>query len=204
MPQPEKYAIADLHLNHENSIQLCSRPFINKEEMDAVILEGINKTVQPRDTLYLLGDNFFSNEKETGRNYLETAKFYRKQIKCRNVHLVRGNHDKKSADYLFSSSQDFLKIKDNHQKYIMCHRPFLCWDSSHSGSYHIHGHTHAGINWYVERFLKECRLLDVGVDNIYLLKGEFRPLHFSEIDEILSKRLGFCPDIKDTHHLLSV
>ena len=75
---------ADLHLGHANIIRYCSRPFEGAAEMDATLLGAINHSVQPGDTLWILGD--FSCR---GRS----PAHYREQINCRDVRLILGNHD---------------------------------------------------------------------------------------------------------------
>ena len=40
------------------------------------------------------------------------------------------------------------------------------------------------------------KMMDVGVDNIFKLKGEYRPINLTEIEEIMSKKDSYLPD----HH----
>ena len=56
----ETFFIADCHFGHKNIIKYCDRPYSSVEEMDETILNNINKTVFPSDTLYILGDFTFT------------------------------------------------------------------------------------------------------------------------------------------------
>lgn len=80
------YFTADLHLNHENIIKYCNRPFNSVEEMNKTIIDNINTTVGQNDTLYILGDFCWGKRFETACDFLE-------KIECRNVKLLYGNHD---------------------------------------------------------------------------------------------------------------
>lgn len=57
------YFTSDLHLGHKNVIRLCNRPFTDIEEMDHVLISNWNKRVHPHDTVVILGDLMFRNEK---------------------------------------------------------------------------------------------------------------------------------------------
>lgn len=51
---PSVYVIADLHLGHENVAKW--RGFQSIEEHDQLIIDNWNKTVNPTDTVWILGD----------------------------------------------------------------------------------------------------------------------------------------------------
>jgi calcineurin-like phosphoesterase family protein len=58
---------------------------------------------------------------------------------------------------------------------------WLCkiWPKSHYGSWHCHGHSHSGMDQYVQ---KKGKILDIGVDNISKYKSDFYgPISFEEI-----------------------
>lgn len=81
-----KYFIADTHLNHENIIKYCNRPFENSNEMNEYIINKWNSVVTKNDIVYHLGDVGFGSTDElkelVGR--LNGTKI-----------LIRGNHDYK-------------------------------------------------------------------------------------------------------------
>lgn len=54
---------SDLHLGHENCIRLCNRPFSSIEEMDETLIENWNRKITGKDTVYILGDLIYRNQK---------------------------------------------------------------------------------------------------------------------------------------------
>ena len=47
---------SDLHLGHNNIVNLCKRPFEDVDEMDAVLIDNWNRKVKKNDVVYLTGD----------------------------------------------------------------------------------------------------------------------------------------------------
>ncbi len=141
---------ADTHLNHKNIIEYCSRPFSTIEEMNETIIENFNDRIMPDDTLYHLGDFSFGD-----------AYRWRKRFKCKNIFLIRGNHDKSGL-----KDAGFGWVKDTHNlirpegkeiSIFLSHYGHRVWPSSHHGSYHLYGHSHGKLPSYGKSF-------DVGVD----------------------------------------
>ena len=54
------YFTSDQHFGHYNIIRLCGRPFKAQEEMDEILLSKWNAKVKDNDTVFILGDLFFS------------------------------------------------------------------------------------------------------------------------------------------------
>ena len=115
---PELWFTSDLHLGHGNIIRYCDRPFFSPEERDRLanesgdhesgrfkvspetierhddaLIDALNESVAPDDTLWILGDFSLSP--------VEEAAAYRARIQCRHVNFVRGNHDSPHYDPLF-------------------------------------------------------------------------------------------------------
>lgn len=143
---------ADLHLGHEGIIAKCGRPFESAEAMDTVLLRWINFLVAPCDRLIIAGDFTLKNS----RKHIEG---YRAQIKCKDVHLVRGNHDSsRDSDYrTFQSVSDHMEFKLNKTRIVINHYPMEAWRGQGGNGIHLHGHCHGN---------RELRpgCLDVGVD----------------------------------------
>lgn len=188
----EIYFASDFHFGHANILKFCPRPHASVEEMNEAVLKDINDTVRENDTLYYLGDFVFCKNK-----YLEEAKKFRDRINCKRLILLYGNHDKESLGQLFSEAYDYFQLKISGKKYILCHYPIMSWNSNHHGSMHLHGHTHAQLNTFIDSTkLIESKMLDVGIDNLQRLRGSYKPIHIEEVNEFMDNKKGFCPDIK--------
>lgn len=77
---------ADLHFSHDNIIKYCKRPFITSEIMNKALITNYNKLVNPKDTVYFLGDIGFSNDLFQIIPQLKGLKV-----------IILGNHDKKGV-----------------------------------------------------------------------------------------------------------
>ncbi len=101
--------------------------------------------------LYILGD--FTLGK------YDIAKQYRDRIRCRNVFLIWGNHDKPKdfRDLAFKSFSDIKRIHVDKQAAVLCHYPMRSWDGKGKGTFQLYGHCHGTMPG-------EGRQMDVGVD----------------------------------------
>ena len=151
--------VADTHFFHGNIIKHENRPWSTVEDMNEGLLRNINETVGLNDTLYVLGDFSF---KEKQAQVWEL----RKRIICRNVHLVRGNHDCGwNGTNAFRSVSDYLEIKHGTYKLVLCHYPFESWNGSYRGwSIHLHGHSHNDAEYNLANIEAGLLRFDVGVD----------------------------------------
>lgn len=75
------FVISDTHFGHSNIIKNCNRPFKSSEEMDEIIIQNWNNVVKDQDTIYHLGDVYFSNSSN-----------FQYRLKGRK-RLILGNHD---------------------------------------------------------------------------------------------------------------
>lgn len=156
---------ADLHLGHTNIIRYQNRPFNDIQEMDAKLILAINACVMPGDTLWVLGDFSFQNPSQ----YLE-------RITCKDVRLIRGNHDNKQAHHRFMHCYDLYAIKFGEQRVVLCHYPLLRWRASHHGSWHLFGHCHGKL------IHPSPNAMDVGVD-----VHNYQPLSQMDIERRLKE-----------------
>lgn len=158
---------ADLHLGHANIIRHCSRPFATVGEMDSAILDAINGRVGHNDTLWILGDFAYK-----GRD----PRHYRERIKCRNVRLLLGNHDKRSKceQAGFSFVGEVAEISMGTQRIWLSHYAHRSWPASHRGSWHLYGHSHGSLN--SDDVARGLNALDVGIDNSTLWPWSFGDL----------------------------
>jgi len=76
---------SDLHLNHNNIIGFCDRPYHNVMQMNHELLKNWNETVAKKDTVYILGDLIMGQLKR-GLEIVDQMNG--------NKFLIPGNHDK--------------------------------------------------------------------------------------------------------------
>jgi hypothetical protein len=80
-----------------------------------------------------------------------------------------------------------LYTQETHPTKIhMTHYPILSWDSLHHGGLHLYGHTHGIYEEKLDWIFPGRRAMDVGIDNIHKLTGQWRPISLLEV----TKRLG--------------
>lgn len=179
--------MADPHFGQQSILRLCNRPFSTIEEMHEVFLDNINKRVKPGDDLRILGD--FCTKS------FAQAKEIRDRIKCRNVHLIWGNHDRKGYAKLFKTAEYFAKISVNGQTIVLFHYAMMTWEHNYKDTIHLYGHSHRNLEAFADRVMPNRRSMDVGVDNLYHILGEYRPISFDEVMGILGDRKFVPPDI---------
>ena len=150
---------ADTHFFHGNIIKHENRPWTTVEDMNEGLLRSINERVELNDTLYVLGDfSFKAKQAEVWE--------LRKRIICRNVHLIRGNHDCGwGGTNAFKSVSDYLELKHDAYKLVLCHYPFESWNGSHRRwSIHLHGHSHNDAGYNLANIEAGLLRFDVGMD----------------------------------------
>lgn len=181
------YFTSDCHFGHNNILKYCNRPFDNVHIMDQVIFDRINDTVGVDDTLYILGDFCFRGKKPID---------YRVRIACRDVHIIFGNHDKRTDYYPsdlvtdmngFSSIQEVKEIIYCNQRIYLSHYPHRSWPASHKGSWMLFGHVHSKLDH--EDRISNRKTLDVGVDNTVNYNKPFgQPWSFKELQKLFNTK----------------
>ena len=167
---------SDTHFGHQAIINMVDRPFISIDEMNRKLVNNINSKVRANDHLYHLGDFSY-------RTSVEEALNIRKQIKCKNVHLIKGNHDKDWSNsevqgtFIIEPLVTTIKLQDG-KKLALCHYPMLGWPSKHHGSIHLHGHIHAKHDYNLKNRERCVLRYDVGVD-----ANNFAPVSLDEVLE---------------------
>lgn len=179
------WVTSDTHFGHKNIVRGIStwdrgfRDFATLEEHDETILDGINSLVGEHDILYHLGDFAF------GVKEISVPK-YRNLIKCKNIHILNGNHDKYHVNKAnFSSARDFFEGSFGKHYVVMCHYPLYSWNNAGRGSIHLHGHQHLNGN------LKTGRIKDLDIAG-----NNFKPYNLEELLDEMSKIPIWTPD----HH----
>lgn len=161
--------------------------------MNRALIERWNKTVKKNDTVYILGDIAFRN------NRPEYVREILGQLNGKKV-VVRGNHDSKKLcseglddpDGLIKVSE-IEEIDDNGRRVIMCHYPMFSWNGRNRNAYMLHGHVHMLTQEAIEleRYEQEqynngnlMRLFNVGCMFPYM---DYAPRTLSEIKAGVTK-----------------
>ena len=150
---------ADTHLGHVNILRYCKRPFRDAVEMDEAIYANWATVVQPKDTVYHLGDVAFGSEENVARTV------QRLQALPGEKYLIPGNHDYRYPELLAEAFTEVLpplyefsaQCRRQGWRLVLCHYPLLTWHRIRQGALHLHGHVHG-------RLPAEGRRIDVGVD----------------------------------------
>lgn len=183
----KNFFTADLHLDHESSINFPRRKHFSLEEWQNLIIDNINKKVSRSDKLWILGDFCLKTK---------SASFFRSKIKAQCV-LIHGNHDPSisSCRSVFSEVYSTRETKCKNVSTFLSHYQHLHWPKSHYGSFHLFGHTHMAREdfWDSVPELKERRSLDVCPEHAKKLIGDYEPFSEDEIYEILIKKIGHDP-----------
>lgn len=126
------------------------------------------------DTVYILGDLLFRNEKP--------AEEYLKQLKGKK-HLIIGNHDrdwvkKCNLEDFFESVNNLHFISDGKRQMTLCHYPMMSWPHM-TRCYMVFGHIHGNTDADYWPLIRENDLmLNAGAD----VNG-FAPVTFEEMQE---------------------
>lgn len=174
------YFTADTHFNH--AAILIHQPqrlnaFEYLEEMNTQLIEGINSVVGRNDELYHLGDFVWQASR---------AGHFRQRLNVRQLHIIRGNHDSSSLKQHCSTFQDMLVWKRHPIKIHMLHYPMVSWCALHYGGLHLYGHCHGSMENQLDGMFPGRKAMDVGIDNIHRLTGEWRPISLDEVLERLT------------------
>ena len=134
-----RFTISDTHFGHANTWAKFKnadgsplRPFTSTEEMDETLVNNWNSVVNPKDTVYHLGDVVIA------RRNLQTVK----RLNGRKI-LIRGNHDMfKDKDYYEAGFEQIHGLRVFVDKWIMSHIPLHPDSVTDRFKVNVHGHTH--------------------------------------------------------------
>ena len=177
------FLTADCHFNHPKSVTMQNRGvYDDMTDHDEGLMDLINTTVGRHDVLHIVGDFAFKQ-----------ARRYRQQIRCKNVFLVRGNHDRyEDSMKAFGDApwRRILKLETDKKRAVLDHFPQAYWHNCHRGWFHFYGHVHGQKEKIMTDAFPQRRSLDVGVDNAFHYFNEHRPFSEAEVLEILKDRTG--------------
>ncbi|QOJ00235.1 MAG: hypothetical protein HRU70_06935 [Phycisphaeraceae bacterium] len=216
MTGPDRRAFEDLLASGVSPREMDWKPSAaSVSRMDEALIERINATVNPGDTLWVLGD-FARPRSGTSSAYRR----YRDAIRCRDVRLVWGNHDNRhrasglfertyesamlfvdpsgreptrTEDELFASKAGRAVLSGSgwaggRRRVFVSHYCHAVWHHSHRRVFHLYGHTHGNLEAWREAHMPYALAMDVGVD----LWG-YAPVSFADVDRVLSAKADRCP-----------
>jgi len=140
------YITSDTHIQHENIIKYCDRPFRDIKEMNNTIIYNWNKVVKQEDTVIFCGDfGFFKRGPHNLQHYLDKLNG--------NIIPIKGNHDNKELG-LYSPIEGMV-LKINGVDVWVSHRPEFKYKFNFCG--HVHD------KWLMRK-KDNKHVLNVGVD----------------------------------------
>ncbi|HHG83348.1 MAG TPA: phosphoesterase [Bacteroidetes bacterium] len=177
---------ADTHFGHKNIIRYTDRPYASVTAMDEALIANWNARIGPEDDVYHLGD-FALCEPNALRAILD-------QLNGR-IHLIVGNHERAALkmperfvwvkDYfeLVVKDQDGQDLRGGKRLICLMHYAMRVWNGSHSGSWHLYGHSHGTLPED-----PTARTFDVGVDC-----HNYSPINYEEVKAIMSQKNWVSP-----------
>lgn len=185
---------ADLHFGHEAVLRHSARPFADVEEMNESLIETWNRTVDERDSVYIVGDVEFLSGKPVS--------YWLARLNGR-IWVARGNHDvptqlKEAAEAGVIVGWGHVRyLRERRRRFWLSHYPHLSWENSGRGAFHLYGHHHGDYSNLLREASRRYRMMDVGIDAVArLLTGvnispapeDYRPISFEEVVERLEPR----------------
>ena len=151
---------SDCHLDHENILKYCDRPFVNVKEMNELIIKNFNDVVKDTDVVYFLGDFAFKNHEE----HLSRLNGI--------IVFVLGNHDSRTT---LKTHIKKIELLIKNQELLCVHNPADCEEGFRVN---LVGHVHT--LWKTKKTKKGNLLINVGVD-----QWNFKPVHYNELKRLM-------------------
>jgi len=158
-----------------------TRPFDSVEAMDEALIAAWNRTVDPADTVYHLGDFTLGGQDVAGKYFFRLNG---------TIKVVPGGHDYKwCKKHWYGSkngnywSKSGIQVEILMPEYVLKvggvvivlgHYAMRTWYKSHYDSLHLYGHSHG-------RLPGTERSMDVGVDAV-----GYEPISLEEVVKRLS------------------
>jgi calcineurin-like phosphoesterase family protein len=178
MYDPENtFFTSDEHYGHGNIISYCARPFKNVREMDKVLLNNYNETVNEKSIVFHTGD--FSLIGSSRVHFYE--KLVEKMRPVKSRHFILGNHDEiKPFTYvnigLFTTVHTAFWFNFEKWKIVIAHDPAIYQPAIYD-SIMLCGHIHK-----LFKTLPKEKLVNVGVD-----VWDFKPVSLATIMHLLQE-----------------
>jgi calcineurin-like phosphoesterase family protein len=163
--QPDIYLISDLHLDHENIIRYCRRPFSDAHEMNRVLVQNWNETIRSDDLVYYLGDLQYHTDIPIDISYRDTLHG--------RICFIAGNHDSNVPDPVPSQ-----EITRGETRFLLIHDPDLA-PPDYPG-WVIHGHVHNHDLCRYPFFNRSERRINVSAELI-----GYRPVRLDQLIDLI-------------------
>ena len=161
-------------------------------ESDELQISNINNKVSKNDTLIILGD--------IGDPIML------EQLKCKNIVLIKGNHDKGNENYEKYCEEIYEGPLFINDKILLSHEPIFndCW-------LNVHGHIHN--QFELDKFKEEGKhficvsanlhnYIPMNLGDLFKHQGEFKDFpSFSSIDSIHRKTINHAVERKKRRNL---
>ena len=154
--------------------------------MNDYLINKINECVSRDDVLWHLGDFCFCQKNKIDENVQKIIN----RINCKNIYLLWGNHDDPSISKYFKNCYERYELKHKSKLIVMSHYAQAVWNKSHNGSWMLYGHSHSTAEEWLDKSMPNRLSIDVGIDNIYKILGEYRPISFEEIENLFKNNLN--------------
>ena len=133
--------ISDTHFCHEKNFIWEKRGYKSVHQMNKDLIEKWNKTVEPEDIVYHLGDVML-NDNEEGMKILKNLKG--------QIHIIAGNHDTEKRIELYRESWNVVDVKyadlikyNKHRSFYLSHYPAIVANYDDDKKlWNISGHDH--------------------------------------------------------------
>ncbi len=193
------------------------RNFEDEKEMSRHIVKVFNQTVKEDDILYHCGDWSFGGTQNIWN--------FRKQLRCKNIHLIHGNHDThikkdielpncKRAELYSSIFIDGEPIGGDTCDYVLLSSLFVSTNDTLTVK---HGNHTFFLSHYSHRVWEGShkgiihlyghshgsipdygKSMDCGIDVAKRLLGDYRPFSIEEIIQIMDRKEITFPDHHDS------
>lgn len=182
---------SDFHFGHSNiagpSVSNWSSGYRNFNSVDSMNEAIVNSCshLKEGDSLYFMGDWAFGGHHNIPK--------LRKEIKCKNVYVTLGNHDKNIFKYsdLFTWIKPVWEGKILDRYFFLHHYAQRIWNLSHRSAIHLYGHSHGTLPDDSNNLS-----MDVGWDTCLFGHAIHTLYHYDEIIDIMNKKKNIPVD----HH----
>ena len=175
------YFTSDLHFYHKNICKFTRRhEVVQQEHHEEWLIDIWNSTVKKSDKIWHLGDLTFLTKYEDIAalvKKLNGQKFF-----------IKGNHDRTKIlnqlknDNLIQNWYQYEEIKISATPVCLFHFPIASWHKQGYDSLHLHGHCHGSYT------TGKGKILDVGIDSAYNIKGKHEFFSEEDIANYMSHR----------------